>query len=155
MIRFPTQAVQLSALDITVTQRARWLELQGFYDRRDRGGISGHFLDRDLIERRRPTVITDLLHELPGVRVLHIEPGRLTVMFSRTINLGPRNGCEPALHIDGTRYQSPGSGFEVDNFNPISVAQLEAVEVYVGAATPIQYQHPCGVVLFWTRRGGS
>ena len=42
--------------------------------------------------------------------------------------------------------------WDLDNMDPES---LEAVEVYRGIATPIQYQmglNSCGVVLLWTRR---
>jgi len=42
---------------------------------------------------------------------------------------------------------------KVDDFDAVSIAAVEAMEVYVGARTPIQFSSSCGVVLVWTRHG--
>jgi hypothetical protein len=66
-------------------------------------------------------------------------------------------GCEPALFIDGARYKDrapvgPAEQEYIDDWNILAPLTIEAVEIYTGAAAPIEFQHPCGVILIWTRR---
>jgi len=42
---------------------------------------------------------------------------------------------------------------KVDDYDAVPVTAIEAMEIYVGANTPLQYRSPCGVILVWTRRG--
>jgi len=147
----PKVVFHLSELNVAVAGRSRWLEANGFYDRRDRGGAKGHFIERALIERRKPAIVTDLFYDLPGVKTLWKGPGRVTVVFNRAISFKPEEGgCTPAVYLDGSQVGNPDSG--VTDINALPVAQLEAVEVYIGPAAPIQFQHACGVILLWSRR---
>jgi hypothetical protein len=73
------------------------------------------------------------------------------------MNRGRLPGCEPALFIDGRRYQdrltaSP-EGLTIDDWDVITTLAVEAIEVYTHNSPP-EYSHPCGAVLIWTRRGG-
>jgi hypothetical protein len=162
------KVVALDPLEITV--RARWLELNGFYQRREEG-MKAYVIDRNMIEKRLPSMITELIDEAPGVNVLYLEPGRRTIRFNRHIPLPPEagkearyafdrrtglddRGCEPDLYIDGREHRNSSMGLsKVDNFDAVPVVAIEAVEVYVGN-TPAQFYHPCGVILIWTRRSG-
>jgi hypothetical protein len=165
-----SQPVELAP--ITVTVRSRWLELNGFYERRDMDGIKAHIIDRDMIERRMPPMITDLLDQAPGVEVVFVDVGRRTLRFNRHVPMpaeagkpqrsaldqrrtGPdEKGCEPDLYIDGQLHRNTSTGLsKVDDFNVISPIAIEAIEVYVGN-TPLQFHHNCGVILIWTKRGG-
>ena len=154
--------MELAPLEVTVTPRNRWLSLQGFYERRIESGLSGSYITRQDIERRNTDMITDLIDDFAGVRVIHSGPGKRTIRFNRG-----HGNCEPDLYVDGALYRasSPSmltdggiswreSGNKVDDFNMVSANQIEAVEVYVGAATPIQFTNAngCGVVLMWLRR---
>jgi hypothetical protein len=180
-LRMATKPVELPAMDVSV--RSSWLTDMGFYDRRDTGGFKGHYITRADIERRNPRAITDLLDDIPGTRVVYSEPGKRSVRFNRQDTggggTGPtqRNafsgaaGCEPDLYIDGHRYRNSSSPMvttssqglsalqfapkqnKVDDFDAVSIAAVEAVEVYVGARTPIQFSSTCGVILVWTRHG--
>jgi hypothetical protein len=176
-IRLTPKAVELEALTVEVTPRSPWLDSQGFYDRRLYSGLNGHFITRDVIERRNPRGITDLLDNVPGVNVLYIGPGQRTLRFNRPGGgvssepgqqrrgvLDPRRraidlrGCEPDLYIDGARYRSgritdPNLASKVDDYDVLPVTQIDAAEVYLGANTPVQYKNACGVILLWTRRG--
>ena len=157
-LRLATRPIELEPIAVVVRSE-RLLDV-GFYDRRG-DGASGHFITRDEIERRNTPFITDILDNLQGVRLQHTEPGRRTIRFNRGTG-----GCEPDLYIDDRLYRhstplmvstSGGiefreSGNKVDNFDAIPIAQLEGIEVYVGAATPVRYNNSCGVVLLWTRR---
>jgi len=80
---------------ISVTTRSTWLTDAGFYDRRDTGGLDGHFVTRADIERRNPRGMTDLLEDLPGVRLLYIEVGRRVIRFNRQISPDVATGRRP------------------------------------------------------------
>ncbi len=142
-----TRAIELAPIEVTV--RSRWLDTNGFYVRRS-GGLAGHFFSRADIERKAPAQLTDLLRDIPGVLVLSRGVGTSSVYFRRVTTIvsdeGAR-GCEPAIYYDGIPMNA---GF--DRLHEIAIPFIDGVEVYVGAATPIRFQHPCGVVLIWTRR---
>jgi hypothetical protein len=156
------RAIELDTLSVTVTTRSRWLSLNGFYERQLEGGLSGSYITRHDIERRNTDMITDLMDDFAGVRVIHAGPGKRTIRFNRL-----SGSCEPDLYVDGSLYRasSPAmrtsgglgwdeSGNKVDDFNLVSAHQIDAVEIYVGAATPVRFSNGngCGVVLIWLRR---
>jgi hypothetical protein len=62
--------------------------------------------------------------------------------------------CQPAVWIDGLYVALGTVGTTLDDL--LAPQMIEGVEVYnTVAAAPIQYRAgSCGVVLFWTRRGG-
>jgi hypothetical protein len=140
------------ALDpISVTVRSRWLDSNGFYERRE-SGLAGHFFNRAAIDRRAPNQFTELLRDLPGVSMVSDEVGKLQVRFRRVTTMTGSfsdlsRGCEPGVYYDGVPMNL---GF--DRLHEIPLPFIDGVEVYVGAATPIQFKHPCGVILIWTRR---
>lgn len=144
-----TQPIALDPISVTV--RSRWLDSNGFYERRA-SGLAGHYFNRAEIERRSPSQFTDLVRDLPGVSMVSDEVGKTQVRFRRvttmTGNFGDlARGCEPAVYYDGVPMNL---GF--DRLHEIPIPFIDGVEVYVGAATPIQFKHPCGVILIWTRR---
>ena len=135
------EALELEPL-VVVTRRRTALELNGFYDRRRRG--FGHSLNRAEIEARRVMQVTDLVRTIPGVTVT---PGYL----GRGGVLQMRNGCVPDVILDGVRMSSPVRLDEI-----LQVQDLEGIEVYSGATSPMQYSHSsCGTVMAWTRQPGS
>ncbi len=143
-----TQAIKLDP--ITVTVRSRWLDQNGFFDRRT-SGLSGHFFTRRDIEEKHPALFTDLLRDIPGVFVLTNEVGTSQVRFRRVTTIINANdelrGCEPGVYYDGVPLNS---GW--DQMHNIPIPFIDGIEVYVGAATPIEYKNSCGVILIWTRR---
>ncbi len=118
--------------------------LSGFWHRRDIG--QGHYFTRDEIEERDPHSFVDLLRAVPGVRV----SSGSGVRFYRDAG---RADCPPQFVVDGVRIEN-GSPEE---FSP---TDLEAVEVYAGAATtppefaPRFRTRTCGVIVIWTRIPG-
>jgi hypothetical protein len=180
-IRLSTKAIELPA--VNVTARSAWLAQAGYYDRRDTGGHAGVFIDRAAIERRQAESLTDLLEDLTSVNVIYLEPGKRTVRFNRYTSMSSssrtrsaidrsrnpldQRGCEPDLYIDGHRYRNATGAIrtdvgvtvwqeavnKVDDFNAVPIVAVEAMEIFVGARTPSQYNSPCGVILVWTRRG--
>jgi hypothetical protein len=159
-IRLPTRPIALDT--IAVTTRSARLSRVGFYERQRESGLSGYYISRDDIEKRNTPYITDLIDDSPGARVLYAGPGKRMVRFNR----GVRGICEPNVYIDDLLYQNKSpemttrgglrwenNNIRVDNFDVIPVAQIEGVEVYVGAGTPTKYNNAsgCGVILIWTR----
>jgi len=159
------EAVQLDPIAVTV--RSGWLESSGFYER-EQSNPGGTFITRDEVERKQARQLTDLLREVPGLRTFHLDPGRIHVRFNRETGndllafdaAADRSlpGCEPDLYLDGIlfRERAPsGNEPRVAGFDIVDLAQVEGIESYVGPNAPLQYQHPCGVILVWTRRGTS
>ena len=161
-VRLYTKAVALAP--VTVTVRSRWLEQNGFFERRE-SGFSGKFITQAEIEKRHPSKVTDLFQGMSGVKVVrdpqyqqryyvrmnHSAADGLPAIGARVLP-----GCEPALYIDGNKHRDkmpmPPLNVYIEDWNFLSVLTLEAIEVYSSSATPQQYQDPCGVILVWTRR---
>jgi hypothetical protein len=139
-IRMSTKPIELPPLEVSI--RSPRLEDAGFYQRRDEFGRQGRFITRDIIERRNPQVLSDLLYNQPGIRVDYIGAGQRRVFVNRN------QGCQPMFYIDGAL----GDNRDVDVVRPETI---EGVEIYIGANLPIQYKSmtDCGVIAVWTRRG--
>jgi len=139
-IRMSTKPIELPPLEVSI--RSPRLEDAGFYQRRDEFGRQGRFITRDIIERRNPQVLTDLLYNQPGLRVDYMGAG------SRRVFVNRNQGCQPMLYIDGARGDNR-------DFDVVRVETIEGVEIYIGANLPIQYKSStdCGVIVIWTRRG--
>ncbi len=166
-LRLAKSAIALDTLAVVVAERSPWLTLQGFYERRDLGGIGGHFITGEEITRRGTDFLTDVLEDVPGVRVDYdLGPGKRSIRFNRPgFRIGRTEGCEPDLYIDGVLYRNSSapmtsSGFganpnKVDDFNVVPPSNIAAVEVYVGAAVPTRFagsSSSCGVILYWLKR---
>lgn len=135
------EALELEPL-IVVSRRRSRLETAGFYDRRTRG--FGHSLTREEIEARNVLQVTDLVRAMPGVTV---SPGS----FGSGGLVRLRGGCVPDVVLDGVRMSPP---VRLDDI--LSVADLEGIEVYSGATSPIEFSRStCGTVLAWTRDPGT
>lgn len=144
-----TEAIELEPISVTVL--SRWLDQHGFYNRRS-AGLAGHFFTREDIEKRSLSQFTELFRDVPGVNIIHAQPGMTSIRFNRLHSMTVSEadavrGCEPAVYYDGIPMNT-----SIDRLDMIAVPFVEGVEVYVGAATPLAYQHPCGVILVWTRR---
>jgi hypothetical protein len=170
-VRLSRDPIPLPPIQVSV--RSRWLDSNGYYERRTQSGLSGRFIDRAEIERRNPTFVTDLFHDVSGARVEH-GLSRRVIRFNREASGGlvqrdrPHDifelwlvrlrGCQPTLYIDGREHRDRiirGWGPYVDDFNLLSPTVIDAIEIYVGAATPTEFRNSdgCGVILIWTRKG--
>ena len=120
--------------------------LAGFYQRM--AGGSGRYFNRADIARRAPLRMTELLREVPGVRL------ESTRSFQNNVRIrGSR--CGPAVWLDGQVL----SGGEVD-LDSFDLQSFDGIEIYSGAATiPVEFQRNmraysnCGAILLWSRRG--
>ena len=150
--------VQLEPLEVTVERREAALEAVGFYEREAEGW--GKFIDREYIEMRAPSRMTDLFTGLAGVTVQVSASGMAQRVVLRS---GRPHGsyfptCFPPVYLDDMLVHNGGNdpaGID-DLIIPGAVA---GVEIYVSSAgTPARYWRPtptgqqCGVILIWTRR---
>ena len=95
IVRLNVKAVPLAPLEISTRGRTTSPVLEGFYARMERR-IGGTFISRADIERRNPSLITDLLADVPGV-YLEAAPelGRNAKVVSFGGRVGPGGGSCP------------------------------------------------------------
>jgi hypothetical protein len=113
---------------------------------RHRQNGQGYYLERKEIEATRVVRLSDVLRRMPGIRLVPDRSGRYQVRMGRA---GGRD-CFPDFWIDGVR----APYFNVDH---MPLGDVDALEVYKGAATPppeylSRLGSPgCGVIVIWTR----
>jgi hypothetical protein len=112
--------------------------LRDFYERKSRNPW-GSYIDRELIERRNPIWMSDMLRMIPGVRVYSTRNGRNVVRL---------RGCAPTLWLDGM----PLRGIEVDDVVfPLDVAGVEVYRSQAGTPPQFMDMGGCGAIVVWTR----
>lgn len=105
----------------------------------------GHFVTRERIDRANSTTLTDMLRELPGVKI-----GAMRNQ-GRAIRLRGAN-CAPLIFVDG--FPATAGEFDVDM---IDLQSVEGIEVYAGLGSiPAEFSGPrdldrCGVIAIWSR----
>ena len=140
------QALRVEELKVTVPGGTEGkLDRVGFQRRRERG--LGVFVTPEEIERRNPDNPSDLLRNLPGLRV-----GRPVLGQSPVRVVRGHNECAPMIYLDGQKAR----GLDIDQLRKEDVL---AMEVYRGAAEiPPQFSfqlNGCGVVVIWTQAPGA
>jgi outer membrane receptor protein involved in Fe transport len=119
---------------------------------------TGHYITRADIERRRPMYVTDMLQDVPGVRLSSSGRGsRRVVHMSRSDALP----CSVQLYVDGRFINRGLAGlfeqFSIDDY--VEPEAVEGIEIYRGLSTiPPEFLTPeakCGVIAVWTRRGDT
>jgi hypothetical protein len=150
--------IELEGLAVTARQRlaSPTLGFQGFAARVERN--LGEFIERDEIERRRPSTVIDLLRGKPGVRMFASGKwNREDIRFMGTERMGGRD-CRPTIWVDGLLVRSAGDTIRGDpgleGWLP-SPDAIEAIELYSRpSGVPVQYNGDamCGVIIVWTRR---
>jgi len=133
---------------VTVSARPEPYEqrLAGYYDRAAKK--AGHFVGPERLDHLTSHRFTDILREVPGVRIVTVA-GRGA--SQRTIRLRGAQ-CPPFVFVDG--FPAGAGEFELDMVDP---STIEGVEIYSGIATvPAQFVAPrgeerCGVIALWSR----
>ena len=149
---------------IVAVVRSRWLDQNGYYERRT-SGLVGNYVTAADIAKRNPARFTDLFHGVPGLKVQRSVRGVHLIRMNHSATDGQPvlsqirrpPGCEPGLWIDGVQREDrsrigPPDWVRIEDWDILSPLIVDAIEIYTGSAAPINYQHPCGVVLVWTRR---
>lgn len=164
-VRLSETAIELEPIIVTERRRGLLVDV-GFYDRLERG--SGLYIEREEIERRTPSHLTDLMQGRAGLRVVGMGALKYDIRLTATDRI--RGDCQPSIWLDGSLVRDGGAprtsrsamtGTTVlaqpQLSEIISPEQVEALEVYTGpAGLPLQFggsNAMCGVVVIWSRRG--
>ncbi|HEY8312267.1 MAG TPA: carboxypeptidase regulatory-like domain-containing protein [Gemmatimonadaceae bacterium] len=113
----------------------------GFYDRK--AHTAGYFIPPEEVERRRPTYISDLMYNVPGVTMVgKTHSGSLRYVSSA-------EHCRLQLYLDGHPAQ--------DGDDLVTGSDIKAVEVYTSLITtspafmPSPLKGYCGSIIVWTK----
>lgn len=122
--------------------------IEEFYRRQARG--PGLFITRADIDARRPTRLSDMARQFPGIRLVGRPGGLMGIRFPNTSMA--RRDCPPQYWVDGRRV----TNFELDELPP---GDIEGIELYSGpSSTPMQFmwneEKTCGTVVIWSRPPG-
>lgn len=144
-IELTPEALSLEPVVVVLLRSAR-LHATGFYQRRDQG--AGRFMDREEIERRSGSRVTDLLRGMAGVQIQPTRAGQVPQVVLR-------GGCRPDIVIDGMNL---GPNLSPDDI--LTPGDLEGIEVHSGISAPAGLSRGgCGMLVFWTAdpvsRGGG
>ncbi|MFV2007665.1 MAG: TonB-dependent receptor plug domain-containing protein [Longimicrobiales bacterium] len=158
-VRLDPQAILLAPLEVIAWSKVDKSALLDGFRQRLRIGFGTYITRRD-VERRNPVYVTDLLREIPGLRVTGEGYGSRPVV--ETARSAGRS-CATQIFVDGFllnrrtgRGRTPAD-FRIDD--AVSPASIEGIEVYQGGSTvPAEFLNvdaACGVIAIWTRRGGA
>lgn len=151
-LRLSTEAVLLAPLTVVAASRQlmRDHQLAGFEFRRQRQPF-GRFMGPEEIRRINPFYASDVLQQMPMVRV----EGGGESRFDRIVTLPARRGgrCIPSVYVDGRPVRLM-YGMTLDDL--VSGRSLAAVELYSRASSapgefPPRQNWDCGVVVIWTK----
>lgn len=159
-IRLDPDVMLLAPLEVV----SRTVDPSPFLDdfrERVRQGL-GVYITRSQIERRRPTFVTDLLRDVPGV-LLHSGGAGSRPLVS--VGRATGKPCSARIFVDGLllnpTMMTP-SGPRADIFridDIVHPGSVEGIEIYRGmSTTPPEFltaDAQCGVIAIWTRRGGA
>jgi hypothetical protein len=109
------------------------------------------FVTRAEIEERHASRLSDIVRNLPGVRIDRRGARGATLRFNASAN--DRRDCFPQYWVDG----QVARGADIDDFPP---GDVHGIELYSGPAkTPLAFSSTgtarnCGTVVIWTKAPG-
>lgn len=122
------------------------LERVGYAQRKKIGG--GYHVDGDDIQKRAPTMLTDLFRTIPGLRVV---PAGNGIDYRIESTRQATNNCVK-YWVDGAPFEAVFPG-DIDRLLPIN--EIAAVEVYNGVSVPPQFQMAgqtaCAAIVMWSK----
>jgi len=138
---------------VLVTARANYaLDKNGFTARQRTGW--GKYFTREDIAKRKPYQVSDLLREVPGIRVVRGIAGASIQdngASERYILGGGRGGGCTRVWVDGFEWRMVDAG-DIDTF--VQPSDVIGLEVYKAHEAPVQYRgvdDNCVTILMWTR----
>ena len=161
-LRVAVDAIPLEPLVIRQRSQTRRLDplIQGFYERR--ATEIGQFIEREEIEERQASRLSDLLRGKPGVIIRLGRTAAVDVRFlgglrSRIPDRG-KGDCRPSIWLDGMLVRPGGdrvAGSQTVLDDVASPHEVVGIEIYRHAGDiPARYNTDsamCGVILIWTR----
>ncbi|MGE0158142.1 MAG: carboxypeptidase regulatory-like domain-containing protein [Gemmatimonadales bacterium] len=142
------QPIELDPIEVRVG--SRYLDRSGYY-RRSVLSIGTQY-SRSEIADMHPVTMSDIILRAPGITTEN-QRGRTVIFSTRSGDRMGAAACRVRTYLDGLAMHD----WDLEFLRPDDV---EGIEIYHGASTPIEYQYlvdpdgvyPCGVVLIWTRR---
>jgi hypothetical protein len=138
-----------AVLDTVRIAASRMPDGSGFEDRRRNG--MGRYLTAEDVARRTPIFTSELLRNLPGVRV-DMRRGSLEKWIAMR---GMAGTCSPSLYVDGAHMPTLPEGLTANDIDIwVAPDEIAGIEVYVDFAPP-QFRPPlsnCGSIVIWTKR---
>jgi hypothetical protein len=128
------------------------LHMRGFEERRKNTG-AGHFITAQEIARRAPSVLSDVLRLVPGMRFERSGNDGAETMILMRATFGLEEKCTPEIFIDN-RFLGYMSGEDLNMaVRPNDVA---GIEVYPASMAPPDFNRGmasshCGVIVIWTK----
>lgn len=132
----------LAAVEVTARPEVFDARLAGFEARATKRK-NGHFITRERIDQTNSKRLSDLLRQVPTVRVRMVR-GQGMMAYIRGAS------CPPLVYIDG----SPANAGPFD-LDLIDLVTVEGIEVYGGFGAPPEFSSvradQCGVIAIWSR----
>lgn len=129
---------------LVTARRSAALDKLGFNERKK--SAFGYYLGPDRLKNMHPNYVTDILRQVPGLRVSYSPTGDV-VSSSR----GFGGGCVQ-YYVDDLPFREMDPG-DVNNF--VTAGEVVAVEVYQGPSTPGRFiqagSSNCTTIVLWTR----
>ena len=133
---------------VVTARRTAGLDKVGFNQRKKSG--AGYYLDPEQIQRMHPTVLTDILRQVPGLRVSYTNQGEV-VQSARGVSSLAASGCV-RYFVDGMEWQSAQPG-DINQF--VNGNEIVGAEIYQGTTAPAQYSRgmgDCTTIVLWTKQ---
>jgi hypothetical protein len=142
------EAVPLTPVEVAARRREPPRGHPDFHRRVERGRQmgNGRFFTREDIEQTAFVKTTSLLMQVPGIRLVYAQDGRVLLGVS---GRGGYN-CRPAVYLNGMEISASA------DLDQLGLDELEGVEVYRWPTEiPVELARPgvCSAVAFWTRVG--
>lgn len=138
--------LRVADLEVVVKREESAGPRSGFRRRMERRRF-GEFITREEIVAENPQHTSDMLREIPGVKVTRVEAGQASVLMRAS------NGslCPPTVFLDGL----PAEGFQIDNLQPAAVGGIELYRRPSEAPTEFKGAGAsgCGVLVIWSHTG--
>jgi hypothetical protein len=155
-VAYTLEKLRADELDpVVITAKSPSMRMAEFEARRKLG--VGEFMTAAEIEQRNSAFSTELLRRFKSVNVSPNHTGPVTQYYALSAREGgnPSVGaCPMQVYLDQVPLPSP---FNLDLLPP--PREIAGIEVYAGSATiPPQFSgmnRGCGVILVWTKDGGT
>lgn len=166
-LRVAREVFTLAPVVVTARSRALLMDarMRGFFIREARG--VGTFIGRERLAEQPAARVTDILRDVPGLRVVHTG-GRGTIIRGRqtggapvasSISASKNPYCFPMIYLDGSKLTTRTEELSdlhavITLIDDIPSSEIAGIEVYAGSASvPGEFaglDTGCGVIAVWT-----
>lgn len=147
-IRLPKYVTMMDPVVVNA-RRTAGLDRVGFSQRKKSG--TGYYLGPEQLQRMRPNYLTDILRQVPGLRIQYTPQGEVVTTSRGTSSIMGGPACVN-YWVDNMPWRSAMPG-DINMF--VSGREVVGLEVYQGANAPAEYVGAglgnCATIVIWTR----